>query len=333
LSSESPKPLVFPFYLNFFGLIGAGVAALAWTAYFTDALPAVANLLGLGGVFAWIAFVAGFVEEERKKGLRDWLDAVLSGWRCFWTLAIAALALTTVSALYGGVKLESRELGANRWVAFFDGERKVAEVKLPAGGAVKKRFFTGLFGERSLRVETQGLPGRTVAVGSWRRVRLELPDDLLRRLVLVLPTHKVVRHALRYPSKLRIYRNGALLKEFNDYHGQAVWIGSGADTPVPKNILDAWKIQMLVGGVEPTVLDGSVSQWQRPLAAAPLSEPTQGDVFRVALVGRDEGNDSEKNRPAEKALEPLRFATSRVLADYVTVLEVCHAAEEPVVFR
>ena len=60
------------FLLNLILLLGLGVSALYWIGYHTELIGVVGGLLGLGGVFAWVAFLLNIVREDRKKELQLW---------------------------------------------------------------------------------------------------------------------------------------------------------------------------------------------------------------------------------------------------------------------
>src|SRR5437867_7192741 len=63
---EGKSPVPAPLWLYFINLvlwIGFGVGLSGWCLYYTEYLPQVAGLLGLGGLFAWMAFVLNLISE------------------------------------------------------------------------------------------------------------------------------------------------------------------------------------------------------------------------------------------------------------------------------
>ncbi len=59
---------------NLIGLIAAGISVSWWILYFTDFFPVVGGLLGLGGLFTWIAFVSNILTDERKAEMQQSFD-------------------------------------------------------------------------------------------------------------------------------------------------------------------------------------------------------------------------------------------------------------------
>ena len=62
------------FYLNLLILILTGTLMMGWVLYFTDLFPVIGGLLGLGGLFAWIAFLGNVVSDDRKEELQTFFD-------------------------------------------------------------------------------------------------------------------------------------------------------------------------------------------------------------------------------------------------------------------
>ncbi|HUF29109.1 MAG TPA: hypothetical protein VMM77_00495 [Gemmatimonadaceae bacterium] len=55
------------FTLNLLLLLGLGLLVSWWILYYTSYFPVFGGLLGLGGLFAWIAFVSGLIHGDRKE--------------------------------------------------------------------------------------------------------------------------------------------------------------------------------------------------------------------------------------------------------------------------
>src|SRR4051794_1742544 len=58
------------FVRNIVCLTVTGVAISLWLVQYTDFFPMVGGLLGLTGIFAWVAFLSNLVSDERKKELQ-----------------------------------------------------------------------------------------------------------------------------------------------------------------------------------------------------------------------------------------------------------------------
>ena len=59
---------------NLFTLLATGVVTSGWILYYTDYFPIVGGLLGLGGLFAWIAFLSNIIDPNRKKQFQVCFD-------------------------------------------------------------------------------------------------------------------------------------------------------------------------------------------------------------------------------------------------------------------
>ena len=47
------------------------VALSEWTLYYLDWFPVIGGLLGLGGLFAWLAFLANLISDRRGSSVRS----------------------------------------------------------------------------------------------------------------------------------------------------------------------------------------------------------------------------------------------------------------------
>ena len=65
ISPQLPSLKIVAF--NLFTLLAIGVVTSGWILYYTDYFPVVGGLLGLGGLFAWVAFLSNIIDENRKK--------------------------------------------------------------------------------------------------------------------------------------------------------------------------------------------------------------------------------------------------------------------------
>jgi membrane protease YdiL (CAAX protease family) len=91
------------------GLMGAiGVLFCWWIGLFTDLLPAIGGLLGLGGVFAWLAFVSRVLTEERTKSIQQSFEKFVLGHPTTrWVLVGIAALLFLVSLFVGTLQIHT----------------------------------------------------------------------------------------------------------------------------------------------------------------------------------------------------------------------------------
>ncbi|MBT4427195.1 MAG: hypothetical protein HOI02_10345 [Rhodospirillaceae bacterium] len=121
------------YFVNLFASVVLGVTVSAWVLFFTDLFPVVGGLLGLGGLFAWIAFLSHIVSDERKKQLQQGFDQqVLS--RLWYTLVIFALGIGLwlgIAETRGTMKLEAIAETKIRSVKIYTVEASGAGSQLP----------------------------------------------------------------------------------------------------------------------------------------------------------------------------------------------------------
>jgi hypothetical protein len=264
------------YLLNLVLLVALGVALSGWTLWYTDAFPAVGGLLGLGGLFAWIAFVSGILREERKQELqRAFEERVLLGRRTgLAVVAVAAAFLAGWAGWHGTVEVGGLADAGSRVVRV---ERVAAAASAPAGAPAAEGLLTARGRVRFLlptlpwrpavyRVRPAGLPARTVTVRPLARVRLASPDAfLLQPALLVRPPAAVANFARRHPFSLAVRRLRAgapdAFASIPAYRGEAAWIGCGADVEVPERILDRWRLDLVAegSGTDP------LAWWRAPL--------------------------------------------------------------------
>ena len=58
------------FVRNLVCLTLTGVAISLWLVEYTDFFPMLGGLLGLTGIFAWVAFLSNLISADRKKSCR-----------------------------------------------------------------------------------------------------------------------------------------------------------------------------------------------------------------------------------------------------------------------
>ena len=104
------------FCMNFFWVIAIGVGWLCWIGSYTDYLKPVVSLLGLGGIFAWVAFFFDIIREERKDQLRMKFEKLLElKWTCV-ALAIVTIVSLLLTSLFGNITIDSGRDTLDRYV-------------------------------------------------------------------------------------------------------------------------------------------------------------------------------------------------------------------------
>ncbi len=260
---------------NLLGLLVAGVGASGWVLYFTDYFPVVGGLLGLGGLFAWIAFMGNILSETRKKQLQEGFDEKILRKGYFSVLIVAFVigfpfyvstkGTVMIDNLQGsrGSVVEISELAKGE--GFASGEQMDRVLLLPQSKA-KILLPTGWFGKRDYHVKVAGLPAIQVIAKGFRRTKLLVPDTFEERpVVLARPAAKHGPTVSEGDFMLEVLINKQPVAAIKDYRGQAVWVGAGADVMVPASLIEQWRFDLVPQGFPAS----AVSQWTSPVSLAP----------------------------------------------------------------
>ena len=115
--ARGPEP-VGRVFSNLLLLSLLGVAASVWVWFYTEWFPVIGSLLGLGGVFTWLAFLSGLLKDERKEQLQELLDRRVFAARGLVTALLAVVvALGLGASLFGAVVVRSTADSRDRTVA------------------------------------------------------------------------------------------------------------------------------------------------------------------------------------------------------------------------
>ncbi len=210
----------------------AGIALCGWVAYFTELLPLVGGLLGLGGVLAWLGFVGKLLPEERVKMLQQSFEQ-----HCLASApaTVGSLALLLVAAglwLCGrAVDVQAFGEPVDRLVAMAPDlvpfpEEQAALV--PANGTVRFTTWAAPFSRRECWVRVKGYPGRRVILPSWGRVTLRVPASFQREVVLLKPGQHLASRTRGTQERL-VVAIGATAHDVGALDGRSVVVGCADD--------------------------------------------------------------------------------------------------------
>ena len=272
--------------LNLGLLIALGVGITGWMLYYTDWFPVVGGLLGLGGLFTWIAFVSGLLKDERKEEFQEGFERLVLLERRTWMAVLLAGGLFLLwASLHGTIVVRSLADDTDRTVEI-QGDASF----LPPRAEQKYLVFTG-WTSRDVEVKVSELPAETFQVAPLRRRIVASPSSFTARPVLLIrPDVRVSANANAFPFELVVRRGGeggeVIGKiERGQYQGEAVWVGCDTDVLVPASVVDRWHLEMLRSEVPEEVL----TRWTAPLAVAEDAALGEGDRIRAELLREDGG--------------------------------------------
>lgn len=218
-------------------LLGVGISVWVW--FYTEWFPVVASLLGLGGVFTWLAFLSGLLLSSRKQQLQEMLDRLLSARWLRVAMVVGLLLAIAAASLFGAVVVRSPSDRHDRTVAVSSGTQPVD----PGARAVGLRqllprsqrtllVWTG-WEARPVRVRVSGLPPAPLVLRPFERRIVDVPSSF-RSAVALEVSPRVAMNLKHRKHELVVLRNGVEIASLpaGSYRGQAAWVGAapeGAD--------------------------------------------------------------------------------------------------------
>lgn len=267
-----------------------GVALSGWTLYYTDWFPVIGGLLGLGGLFAWLAFLANLISDERKAEFQEAFDAhILQERRRVWrVVAVVGLIFVGPIPFWGTLEIESLgeeksrivEIRAHDASGAYDGPADARELVSPRG-TVKLRVFTGWFGTSRHYVKADGLPGIVVTMPRFGRQTISLPSSFQKRaVVLARPAFNILGILRKTPFNLTVTVNGKPFGSIDNYRGELIWLGAEADVEVPTELAARWNAEVLSNNRLPRGVAAGLSLFK---SLRPHQQFDPSSVIRIEL--------------------------------------------------
>ncbi|HVT60493.1 MAG TPA: hypothetical protein VHR45_19120 [Thermoanaerobaculia bacterium] len=284
-------------FINLAVLAGVGIIVSGWILYYTDWFPIVGGLLGLGGAFAWAAFLSGLLTGERKKELQDGFERCFLGSGLTWKISIlVGMVFALCCSLYGSVVLDTSGDDHGRLISVIPANAPRAagdQEYLVPHGEQKRVVLTGWLG-RPYVVKVSGLPAAFPKVHPFGHTRLRLPADLwIRPVLLVRLAPTLGADAAQGLFSLTVKSDGKEIGRIasDRYRGESVWVGCDVDVAIPDRLLNQWRIELArmfretpaVSRREEEVL----GRWMAPLAVAEETPSRVGDKIEVTLAAAD----------------------------------------------
>jgi hypothetical protein len=295
LDTKSSPPKLLLYVFNLVAIILLGLFVCGWLLFYTDYFPVIGGLLGLGGLFAWIAFLANLVSDQRKEQLQDTFDSgFLQKRKALGVMLLVIIGFICLIVMrYGSIVFENPNDGQPRvtTVRGISGMEVGDVVKdtllMPRGGS-KVLLLTGFFGKRDYHLKLNGLPARRVTVKAGQRSSISVPAYFLSRPVaLIRPSADYSRTAAKGENLiLEIHLADELLISLPDYRGEGVWVGAADDVPPPALLVEQWRIELITAG-QPVV---EADRWKRVRAPLPNADLKEKSILK-ATVKDKKGNE------------------------------------------
>ena len=235
---------------NLAAIGGLGVLISFWVLACTDWFPVVGGLLGLGGVFAWLAFISGLLTDDRKKQLQLEIERAVLLRRGLWKgVAVTAVVFGGTVSLFGTIELRSlraEELRVLQIRANADSSSTLDQRDawiLPPFGKTRKVVFTG-WGGRELRVRIEGLAAHTFKIDPIVPTRISVPGSFARTIALFRADASITED-LKLPDRRYFFvvtLDGVVLGLLTEpFRGNTVWAGCHADVKLPDAMTEQWR--------------------------------------------------------------------------------------------
>lgn len=263
MSLENKKTVVRN--LVFFVIWGAGLSF--WLIRYTNWFPVVGGLLGLTGGFAWIAFLANIIPEERIKALQtDFDQNILQQKRTSILLVVSALVFVGgFASWHGTLVIDTLGEDASRTVEICPAEN-CSEANVFRAGVRPRSDFTvllssGLLTASRYHVKLSGLPGIDLEITPFVRTFLVVPVELLSvPAILLRPTAIMSGKASSGEFVLIVKSDKKEFGRIDDYHGEAVWLGVAGDVEIPTTRIEKWRLELISQDFPPDF----AGQWSTP---------------------------------------------------------------------
>jgi hypothetical protein len=271
------------FVRNLISIILVGVAISWWALEYTDVFPTVGGLLGLGGIFAWIAFLSNLISETRKQQLQELLERRVLLVRSTATYALLLLVgFALYAAVHGTIVVVAPLDGGKRTVDVRADGKTITTIDVSPGTTVKEslRIRPG----STIVVKTSGLPELRVPVTSLGRTTLQIPQSFVTQSVVLAYLPESVATSAK-DSSVRVKIKRPKSKEWTDYGfldrgrytGESIWIGCSPDVPVPP------RLEWTKASTE------LLKKWATARSVGADQPPEPGDQIQVCVMNAEGG--------------------------------------------
>jgi|GEM_PF-3362086 len=242
------------FVRNVTVLVAVGVAISWWLVEFTDFFPTIGGLLGLGGIFAWAAFLSNLIREDRKKEMQQAIETkvLLVSSTTLYALLVLMLFVVCV-AMRSTIIVIGPPDGEKRVVELRSGNDVIETINVGAGEKVKRSIFVPLQ-NNVVVAKVVGLPETNVRLEHFGRQTLAVPYSFTSQptLLAVLPS-SLVTSAREATIRILRKRGDAWMVEdestLPQYNGRSIWVGCSADVKVPAPVITQWQSDGLSSAV------------------------------------------------------------------------------------
>jgi hypothetical protein len=277
-----------------------------WAFWFTDSwawVALAAVLLGLGAFsFLWASprLLYARIPGAALETLRLWCwRAPLRNW---WGIGLCFVLLFVelgVFSDFGAVQVTNLQPGADRtsgvkvWI-HKPGEARQGASWLAPQAALTSLRRAGLFSSSPYVVKVSGFPEKEIEVGAWGVRSVQIPDDLLRPVLLIACDETLSKTAINFPEDFQFLLTVDGREYRVDFKGSPVLIGCKNDLELPSYTTVALERMAMDAAVRDKLL-------ARPVSLTPDGLPLRagGGSVQVELLLKGEGVSVSRKTPVD----------------------------------
>ncbi|MFC1763512.1 hypothetical protein ACFL6U_15720 [Planctomycetota bacterium] len=274
------------FYCHLLWLIVLGVTTLYWLGVYTDWLQTVIGLLGLGGIFAWIAFLSKIISDARKTQLQQAFDKFLSHKWMGLVLVVLTVFMAFIAGNFGCLIADSGRdsLGHHLEIRQPGNTQPCRSRSLQPSLVQPFLLYTGLRG-RTYEIDIKGLPLRVQRVHPLSRIRLRVPGDFFRGCVLLIrPGQRLSSYSSEPDAEHELMvRIDDSEPQSMSFRGHSIWIGSDKTLAIPAHLRQNWHIEV---GADTNTNTSTLLRWLQPDVFKTIPVLKAGQEVEIAVIAK-----------------------------------------------
>jgi hypothetical protein len=328
-TAVSPTPLTRPkdkFCRNFVWMGVLGVLLLFGIGRYTDYLETVIGLLGLGGIFAWVAFLFNVISKTRREAMQEAFENLLKHRNTTIFLWIATAVVAALAANITCITIDSGRDTIDRHVEIrrFGCDRTWHTANLSPDAERRFLVIPSLWGHE-YSIDTEGLPTLRRTIRPLVRARVRIPQDPRRRCVVLIRPDKGISDSAADITRARslvIKRIGQSASAdpneneatVNPYKGNTVWVGTRRKLDIPRSWKERWRLEMSANSPTDSAM---LMRWLDPTLAPGIYELEPGQMIEISVI------DTQPNPPElVRKWGPFEVSPCRSEEDFPQIIHI-----------
>jgi len=292
----APCPTPYPkdrFFRNFVWAVILGVLVLFGIGRYTDYLETIIGLLGLGGIFAWVAVLFKVISEPRRRAWQRAFEDHLKSRKATVVLCIFTAVVVLLGANITCIIIDSGRDTIDRHVEIRRfGSGKAWHAANLSPDAESRFLVLPSFLGHEYEINAEGLPTVQRTLRPLVRTRVRIPQDPRRCCVALIRPGKDTSDSAADKTMLRslVVRriDQSASADANDneatvkpYEGNTVWVGSRRKLDIPRSWKERWRLETTTNGRIDSAL---LMRWLDPTLAPGIPKLEPKEMIEVAIM-------------------------------------------------